>query len=78
MYDSDKFRNYLHLTVWGFLVLASFFDLFVIYYSNYMKHLYDEDYEDEQKPESEEMANLNQPDADRQSTLKVEKAVVHS
>lgn len=42
-YDSDKMRNYLHISSVTFLLLASLFDLFVIYYANQIKHFYEED-----------------------------------
>lgn len=51
-YDSDKMRNYLHISSVTFLLLASLFDLFVIYYAHEIKNFYEED-EDEKNPQLE-------------------------
>lgn len=51
-YDSDKMRNYLHISSVTFLLLASLFDLFVIYYAHEIKNFYEEDEEKDQQMES--------------------------
>ncbi|KAI1297651.1 Solute carrier organic anion transporter family member 1A1 [Halotydeus destructor] len=45
-YDQEKFRNYLHWTSISFLVAATFFDIFVIYYAKDLKDMYKDDEED--------------------------------
>ena len=43
LYDSEKFRVYLHMAAFTFMTIGSTFDIFVIYFSNNMKNLYDDD-----------------------------------
>jgi hypothetical protein len=45
LYDSEKFRYYLHGASFAFMSVGSLFDLFVIYYSKRMTNLYEEDEE---------------------------------
>lgn len=52
-YDANKFRQYLHLTAVAFMIGSSFFDLFVIYYSYYMKNMYDDE---EERPKEMKLA----------------------
>lgn len=43
LYDSEKFRYYLHGAAFTFMTIGSCFDAFVIYYSKSMTNLYDDD-----------------------------------
>jgi hypothetical protein len=43
LYDSEKFRQYLHGAAFTFMTIGSFFDMFVIYFSKNMKNLYDDE-----------------------------------
>ena len=57
LYDTEKFRIYLHTVALIFASLGSIFDLLVIFFSNRMQELY----VDEQK--QEEMATFKEPKA---------------
>lgn len=43
LYDSEKFRHYLHGAAFTFMTIGSVFDIFVIYFSKSMKNLYDDE-----------------------------------
>ena len=46
LYDTEKFRYYLHGAAFTFMTIGSIFDAFVIYFAKNMRNLYDDD-EDE-------------------------------
>ena len=68
LYDSDKFRNYLHWTAIAFMTVGSIFDIFVIYFSKRMQNLYGDD-------EPEEIAMQSTPSA--QSKLMEENSLAN-
>lgn len=52
-YDQAKFRRYLHVASFSFMLLSSCLDLLVIKYSYYLKNLYDDEEDgDEKKDET--------------------------
>lgn len=42
LYDTEKFRYYLHGAAFTFMTIGSIFDAFVIYFAKDLKNLYDD------------------------------------
>lgn len=43
LYDDDKFKLYLHASAFAFMMMGSFFDTLLVFYSGRLKNLYGED-----------------------------------